>query len=193
MTVGTHTTKSKTLTIKNTSLHGVLSGNVPAGSALFTVTAGSGAFNLAGRQKGKVTVQFAPTVPGADSEILTITSNDPKRPSVNVKLTGKGAPGRLRASSRLSFPKTKATTSVSKNFTIKNSGPGVLHGDVGATTGPFMVTAGGGAFVLNHGEKVTITLEFTPPASGPFTGSLALSSDDPAHTAVTVKLAGIGT
>jgi Abnormal spindle-like microcephaly-assoc'd, ASPM-SPD-2-Hydin len=124
--------------------------------------------------------------------MLTITSNDPKRPSVNVKLTGKGAPGRLGASVRLSFARTKATTSVSKNFTIKNSGPGVLHGNVGATTEPFKVTAGSGAFVLNHGERVTITVEFTPPASGPFTGSLALSSDDPTHTSVTVKLAGIG-
>ncbi len=190
-TVGTNTTKSKTLTIKNTSPHGVLSGNVPAASAPFTVTAGGGAFNLAGGQKGSVTVQFAPTAPGADSEILTITSNDPKRPSVNVKLTGKGAPGRLQASGRLSFAKTKAT-SVSKNFTIKNSGPGVLHGNVGATTGPFKVTAGGGDFVLNHGEKVTITVEFTPPAGGPFIGSLSLSSDDPRHASVTVKLTGIG-
>lgn len=181
------------MTIKNVSPHGVLSGNVPAGSAPFTVTAGSGAFNLSGGQKESVTVQFAPTAPGADSEILTITSNDPKRPSVNVKLTGKGAPGRLRTLVRLSFAKTKATTSVSKSFTIKNSGPGVLHGNVGSTTGPFKVTAGGGDFVLSLGEKVTITVEFTPPVGGPFTGSLALSSDDPAHTSVTVKLAGIGT
>jgi len=180
------------LTIKNTSLHGVLSGNVPAGSALFTVTAGSGAFKLSGGQKGKVTVQFAPTAPGADSEILTITSNDPKRPSVNVKLTGRGGPGRLRAPSRLSFPKTKATTGASKNFSIKNSGLGVLHGNVGATIGPFKVTAGSGAFVLNHGERLTITVEFAPSASGPFTGSLSLSSDDPTHTSVTVKLTGIG-
>jgi hypothetical protein len=181
------------LTIKNIARSGILIGNVAAGSAPFTVTSGSGPFNLAPAHSEAVTVEFAPSASGAASAAVVITSNDPKHPSVSVKLTGTGVAGKLSLPTRLAFPKTAALDSpISGKLTIKNAGLGVLHGNVGAITGPFSVSAGSGGFALDHLQPWTVAIQFTPTAKGPATGTLAITSDDPKHPSVSLNLKGTG-
>jgi len=193
LTVGTDTSKSKMLTIKNAATKGEVIGNVPAGSAPFTVTAGSGPFDLLPGQKKPATVQYAPTAPGASAETLVITSNDPVHPSVKVKLSGTGASGKLVVPAHLIFLYPQAIgIGITKNLTIRNEGLGVLHGNVGTSTGPFAVTAGSGGFTLDHLQTRTVTIQFTPPASGPFIGVLPITSDDPKHVSFNVNLKGTG-
>lgn len=187
-----NTTASKTLTIKNSSKTGTLIGSVAALSAPFTVTAGSGAFILAPGQEETVTVQFAPTSAGAASTSLVIASNDPKHPSVNVKITGTSVAGSLSVSPVLIFSTTAVGTSSTKVLTIRNIGAGVLHGNVGASTGPFVVIAGSGPFTLNDGKTWTVTLQFTPVEKGAAAGVLSILSDDPKHLSVNVNLKGTG-
>jgi hypothetical protein len=128
----------------------------------------------------------------ASSATLVITSDDPKHASVSVKLTGTGQSGQLSVPSLLTFLATKATTSSTKTLTITNTGLGVLHGNVGATAGPFIVTLGGGSFALDHLKTQMVTIKFTPPTTGPFAGVLPIASDDPKHLSVNVNLKGTG-
>jgi HYDIN/CFA65/VesB family protein len=65
-------------------LNGTVSG--PAG-APFSAT-GTGPFALAPGNSRQVKVTFSPTSMGTFSAQLTITSDDPNRPSINVPITG---------------------------------------------------------------------------------------------------------
>jgi hypothetical protein len=78
------------------------------------------------------------------------------------------------------------------NLTIKNAGLGVLDGNVAASTGPFAVTVGGGAFVLNYNQSRIVTIKFTPTAVGAVTGVLPITSNDPKHLSLNVALKGTG-
>ena len=69
---------------------GVLAGNVPALGGTFTVTAGSGPFNLMPGLTKKVTVQFAPTGTGPFSQPLAITVTAPGKPAAGITVTLKG-------------------------------------------------------------------------------------------------------
>lgn len=58
----------------------------------FTITSGT-TFSLAAGTQQSVTVRFAPGGAGPQTGILTITSNDPLKPSVTVALSGAGISG----------------------------------------------------------------------------------------------------
>jgi hypothetical protein len=75
---------------------------------------------------------------------------------------------------------------------MSNHGAGILHGTVAAASAPFMVTAGAGPFALNHGQSLTVTVQFTPPSAGRFIGTVAVTSDDPARPKFSLKLSGAG-
>jgi hypothetical protein len=170
----------------------MLLGNVSEVSAPFAVTSKKGAFALGSRQSIIVAVQFQPTSPGPYSSNLTITSNDPLHPSVDVILAGTGAPGRLVIARRLAFPKIVAGTSFVKLLSVRNSGLGLLHGNIDAVLGlsePFTVIAGG-AFTLGHNQSTLVKVQFSPGAAGVYSGPLAVTSDDPSQSAITVVLTG---
>jgi len=93
----------------------------------------------------------------------------------------------------LKFPGTRRNdTSKPKKLTVKNTGQGTLTGSVGTPTGPFEVTEGGGSFSLAPGQRLTVKVVFGPTAAGPVTGSLPISSSDPAQPMVDIALSGRG-
>ncbi len=81
--------KTLTLTVENTGL-GVLHGDVATGNLLSPFKAHSSTFALGDRQSKSVKVTFAPTSTGRFGGTITITSDDPVKPSVTVKVRGKG-------------------------------------------------------------------------------------------------------
>jgi hypothetical protein len=83
-------TKSKQLKIKNKG-KGSLQVTVGTLAPPFSVTSGSGTFNLAKDKTEKVTVKFEPSAKGAIPEqTLTIMSDDPKHPSHDLTASGSG-------------------------------------------------------------------------------------------------------
>src|SRR6202030_4371020 len=72
---------------------GTLAGSVsgPAGSPFSALGTGPFTFSPGGARRIKVT--FSPTVKGKFKAVLTITSNDPKHPSVSVPITGTATGG----------------------------------------------------------------------------------------------------
>jgi len=108
-----------------------------------------------------------------------------------VIFAGIGAPGKLVIARRLAFPKILAGTSFVKLLSVRNSGLGVLHGNIDAVLGlsePFTVIAGE-AFTLGHNQSTLVKIQFSPGAPGVYSG-LAVTSDDPASSAITVVLTG---
>ena len=82
---------SQTFTISNTG-NAALTGTVALATGTSTEFAASPTtFNIAaGGQPVTVTATYAPTAVGADPGALTITSNDPARPSLDVTVSGTG-------------------------------------------------------------------------------------------------------
>jgi hypothetical protein len=81
---------------------------------------------------------------------------------------------------------------VPQRLTIKNTGLGVLHGDLVAPNGRFTVMSGGGGFTLKNKGSWPVTIQFTPPAKGVAIGRLPLASDDPKHGIANLNLKGAG-
>ncbi len=79
----------KTIRIKNGG-GGVLKGSVGAPPVGFVVVSGGGEFTLDRGQMREVVLEFQPPQPGMTlTGTLPITSDDPKKPLVNVKVKGK--------------------------------------------------------------------------------------------------------
>ncbi len=187
----------KTLTIRNTSKKGTLTGSIGGLTAPFSFTAAQGStFTIPPGAKEPVTLTFTPTAVGPNPpENLVITSDDPnpKHQSESFKVSGTGASGTLSVPLKLTFLPTKVGATPSKNLTIKNTGLGILHGTVGATTGPFTVETGSGSFRLAHLATDVVMIQFTPTAKGVTPPTmLTITSDDPKHQSVIVNLKGTG-
>jgi Abnormal spindle-like microcephaly-assoc'd, ASPM-SPD-2-Hydin len=133
---------------------------------------------------------------------LTITSNDPAHPSVNLAIGGKGVGGNLvvnlppptpPALPILGFGAVAKNTTLAKTFTITNSRRGVLSGAVGAFVNgsPFSVSQGAGAFTLQPHQVLTIGVLFAPASTGRVTATLAITVNAPS-TPGNVTVAGRG-
>jgi len=179
--VGIDTSKTMKIKLKNIGTS-ALAGSVDKSSlsAPFGLAGGGGAFKLGRNQTKVVTLKFTPVALVESSGSLTITSNDPANRDVQVSVAGAGLSGTLSVSTEsLDFPAVKVTRSKTMKFTIKNGGPGVLHGSImvnqtGATA--FSVTgAAGFSLAYNKGREVTV--KFAPATSGAFAATIAITSD----------------
>jgi hypothetical protein len=79
----------RTLQIKNAGTV-TLVADVQIQSAEFPVASGGTSFVVSPKGSHAVTIQFSPTAAGRASSVLEITSSDPKRRQVSVKLSGTG-------------------------------------------------------------------------------------------------------
>jgi hypothetical protein len=158
------------------------------------MSAGAGPFSIPPRGSHPVTVVFAPAASGNFTATITIESTDPRHGSETLMVAGKGLPGKMKARKSLKFPKTAAGGTSTASVVIGNGGKGMLTGSIGAISGSsaFVIQSGGGAFALAPGATRTVTIAFTPPSAGKITATLAISSDDPKHQQLAVKLSGTG-
>jgi uncharacterized protein DUF4214/HYDIN/CFA65/VesB family protein/Kelch motif protein len=73
------------------------------------------------------------------------------------------------------FGKTSVSVPVQQVITVQNSGGGVLTGN--ATTGTPFTIVSGSSFTLAAGASASLTVQFTPPKLGAFTGAVVLRSN----------------
>lgn len=104
-----------------------------------------------------------------------------------------GTPGRLRVTpTAVSFGIVAAGRTVSRTVRLQNTGRGTLAVTVSTPDAPFRVTRGAGSFTLRPGASRMVVVAFMPARSGASTGGLAITSNDPEHPTVTVRLSGRG-
>ncbi len=194
-------------------------GNVPEGSSsslsqtltnsggtsltISAATASGTGFSLSGLtlpvtlsagQSTSFTVIFAPTISGAASGNLSITSNG-GNPSLSIPLSGTGvAPGTLAANpTSLAFGNVQIGNSTNLSETLSNTGGTSVTISQANVTGAVFSTSGLNVPVtLTAGQSVTFTATFAPTGAGAVSGTLSVISNA-SNSTLNVALSGTGT
>jgi hypothetical protein len=184
------TSTAKTVTLKNTGT-AALSINSVVPSTYFAVSANTCGSTLAVGKTCKVSVTFTPTKLGKLTGTLTFTDNAAGSPQA-VPLTGVGVEPATVAPAKATYAKQKVgTTSAAKKFTLTNNQTVALSSIVISTTGDFAVSAKTCTTSLAAKGKCTISVTFTPKATGTRTGQLSVS-DSASNSPQTASLTGTG-
>lgn len=165
--------------------------------AQFTVAGISTPKTISAGQSAQAVVTFSPTAAGSVSGNISMTSNDPANPTVNVPLTGTGssvATGQLSASpASLGFGSVAVGSSANQNLLLTNTGNATVH-LTGLTLTGTGFTASGLTVpaTLNPAQSVTLTGSYAPTTAGSATGLITITSDA-TNATVTIPLNGTGT
>lgn len=146
----------------------------------------------------QVEVTFFAENEGARNAVLTIESDDPDNPSVQVPLSGTSVLEQFGEISvdpeEVNFGTIPVGDSADRNLTISNTGGAAV--DIheisidGANAGDFF--ASHSCSLLIPDESCDVSLTFTAGAEGARNASLTIASDDPENPTLTVPLAGSG-
>lgn len=142
----------------------------------------------------QITVVYFPTTAGQHTGHLTIQSNDPTSPSLQIELTGAtlgSIQPKISASSSLSFTSTPTNATITRDLTIQNTGNARLSiSSISSSSEVFRANAD--SLSIGPGSSRSITISFAPTAEGQTSARLTLLSDDPATPSLQVSLRGIG-
>ena len=184
------TSTAKTVTLTNSG-SGVLSISSIAASGSFAISSKTCGATLVAGAKCTVKVTFTPTVLGALTGTLTFTDNAPDSPQT-VPLSGTGVlPTTLMPATATYAAQAVGTTSAAKTFTLTNYQTVALTSIAISTTGDFAMSATTCTTSLAAKGKCTISVTFTPSATGTRTGTLSVS-DSANNSPQTVTLSGAG-
>ena len=137
---------------------------------------------------------FKPTVGGSRNTTLTIQSNDPQSP-VQVPVYGSGMllPLGEALQSALDFGNSAiGVASPPMTATLENAGQSNLTISGVTVTPNFAVSANSCTGALAPQATCTISVTFTPPSAGFFSGTLTISDNDPIGGQQVVTMAGTG-
>jgi YVTN family beta-propeller protein len=146
-----------------------------------------------------ISVTFRPTATGSRLASVTITDNAPGSPqSISLNGTGAGAPApavNLSSSSLTFASQTLNTTSGSQSVTLTNTGNAALSitsiGVTGANSGDYAQTNNCGSSVAANNGNCTISVTFTPTATGSRLASVTITDNAPG-TPQSISLSGTG-
>ena len=158
----------------------------------FTESDSCTAAPISASQTCSVQVRFLPTATGTRTGTLTVYGNVSSGQAV-ATLTGSGAPPAAIVLNpvTISFPTTVVNaTSASVNVTVSNTGGVAAALGAPVVTGDFAITTNTCGTTLGSGVGCTVSIAFTPTASGTRSGSLTITDDAGTQTAA---LSGVGT
>ncbi len=144
-----------------------------------------------------ITVTFAPLPPFAKkTALMSISSNDPKKPIINVNLSGQAPPPKISGSPMSVNLGSVAVgiRSASKLVTIENTGLSDLTINAitfgGTNAAEFGET--NNCTTLSNGSSCTISVSLNPTSEGIKAATMSVSSNDPKKPVINVKLSGKG-
>jgi len=197
--VGIGLSKDIVVTMKNTGEAPLTVNTLQLnGSGFVLLNAPQTPFTLNQNASQIFTIRFQPSANVNYSGILTITSNDPDEGNLTYTLTGKGVnpPDIDVTPSLVDFGTVVAGQSKDITVTIKNNitnGADLVISNITVSgNGYTLPTPPSYPITLSAGSTYQITIRFTPPTSGQFSGSLTISSNDPDEGSFKVDLKGNG-
>jgi hypothetical protein len=151
--------------------------------------------SLAAGASCTLSVAFTPTTTGTRAGTLSLATSATTL-SLTASLTGVGVAGQLNATpSALSFGSIAVGSPAPLSFTLLNSGSAIVTLSPTTITGinaaDFAVTTPCSSATLAPNQGCTLTVTFTPSATGPRTAALSIPSNDPASPIV-IPLTGAG-
>ena len=191
VTVGNSKSLNETLTNSGGS-NLTISAALATGSG-YSISGLSLPLTLTPGQSTTFAVQFAPTVAGASSGNVAITSNG-SNPNLNIALSGTGvAPGTLSANpTTLPFGTVQVGSSKNLSETLTNSGGTTVTISQANVTGTgFSISGLTLPATLTAGQSVTFTATFAPVSAGAVSGNLAIISDA-SNSTLNIALSGTG-
>lgn len=187
--------KSLTLTVQNVGTAPLTVTGIASESFVFTLSGALVPFTLSSQASQTITVRYTPPDRSEHTGRLTITSNDPERPTVLVALTGRGArgPGIRATPDSLDFGSVAVGEASERALNIVNEGdlPLTVNGvDISASS--FTVVAPSIPFTVDPGSNQDVMLRFSPVGEGPQQATARISSNDPNRPSIVVTLTGSG-
>jgi hypothetical protein len=126
----------------------------------------------------------------------TATRTSTRTPTVTPTATPTPRPGgRLKWQPKaVKFGKTKVGGhSKPRTILIKNAGTVTMTGAVQASQGTsFAVNSGVGSFTMQPKGSRSVVVQFAPTRAGAAVSSVVITSSDPTHRSVSIKLSGTG-
>ena len=194
--VGT-TSAAQIITVKSSgtaalSISGFALSGTAAGDYAQATNCPSGANTLAAGSSCTVSVTFTPTARGTRTATLTVSTNATgTAPAVALSGTGIGPVASL-SSTALTFSTTRLTTkSAAKSVTLSNKGNSILNITSIGVTGDFAQTNTCAA-TLAAGSTCTVSITFSPTATGTRSGTLTVIDDSVSGSTQTASLTGTG-
>ncbi|GGG88162.1 hypothetical protein GCM10011585_35290 [Edaphobacter dinghuensis] len=173
--------------------------SITSDNAAFTVPAGTNSCigSLAAGSSCDVSVEFAPTAVQAYAGQLTFTSNA-SITTTSIPLSGNGAEplaefGSQGASTTIFSSLLVGQTSPIRYVDVYNGGmvPLTIYPQQTAVSNGFVLAPGSNCTgTLAAHQYCTIVVQFAPQAPGTFSGTLSVSSSDPAHPTISAPLQG---
>ena len=209
-TVNVGASKMLTTQVQNTggSTLNVTSVSACAGTPASITWTPSSAFSVPASGSTSLNVTFAPTSAGTlpAGACLTIASNDPAKPTINLALSGTGAtaspppsgPAIALNPGSLAFGTVSAGASKMLTAQVQNTGGSTLNVTrVSACSGtPGSVTwTPASAFSVPAGRSTNLNVTFAPMVAGslPAGACLQIASNDPAKPTINLALGGSAT
>ncbi len=194
VTVGSTGTSS--LTISNTGTADLTVSVLTLSGADFGISGITTPATISAGQNAPVNLTFKPTIAGAVSGSLTITSNDPNTPSAVVSLSGTGsstAVGQLSPSpASVSFGNVSVGNSATQQITMTNTGSASVQISSIAVNGTeFSVTGVTTPATLAASQKLLFTVGFAPTTVGSVTGTVTITSNA-SGSPLTIDLSAAG-
>jgi hypothetical protein len=191
--VGVNKTATQSFTITNAGTATVNLGQSSITGTGFTIASGSLAGPVGVGQSVTVQIQFAPLTAAAASGSFTMVSDASNSP-FSVALSGTGTqPGLASAPAALSFGNVGVKSSGSATVTLSNTGSANVTIAQASVSGTGFTIGGLTAGqVIQPGQSMNFTAQFSPTSAGSVSGSISVSSNAP-NSPMTIAVTGTGT
>jgi hypothetical protein len=184
--VGDFSSQTLTLTSNASGPQTVPSSTITANYTISTAACGA---TVAAGGSCVATVTFKPTALGVQTGTLVVNSSGSP---LTVSLTGNGIPGFILSPATLSFGNVDVGATAPLTLTLTSVAQRSLATPVFATTGYYSYSTAGCGAIVGAQQSCQVTVSFTPPTTGPLTGTLADNSTDPVYSGLNATMSGNG-
>lgn len=185
----------KSFKIYNTGGTNLNISNITTSNSGFSVV-GSTSFSVSPNDSATVTVKFKPLTPGLKTGTLTVTSNDPDTPNLDISLSGYASIiSEANISSNvdtLNFNSVAVDLESNSSFKIYNTGTATLDVSDVVINGNNFTLLSSTSFSVPVNDSATISVKFRPSAVTNYNGSVVITSNAANAPEFTVYLKGTG-
>ncbi len=191
--IGVGKTATQSVTVTNSGTATVNLGQSSITGSGFKITSGGLASSIGVGQSVTIQIEFAPLTASAATGSFTMTSDASNSP-FSIALTGTGTqPGLASSPTAVSFGNVGVKSSGSATVTLSNTGSANVSIAQASVTGAGFTIGGLSAGqVIQPGQSMNFTAQFSPTSTGNASGSISVSSDAP-NSPMTIALTGTGT
>ncbi len=184
--------QTQAMTLSNTGASSVTISSAAVSGTAFSVSGLSFPYTLAAGTSTSMSVKFSPTAAGTSNGTLSLSSNA-SNTSVGVSLTGSGyTSGYLSAPSSMNLGSVQVGSSQTQAMTLSNTGGSSVTISSAAVSGTtFSVSGLTFPYTLAAGASASLSVKFSPTASGTSNATLSVSSNA-SDSSAAVSLTGSG-